>query len=123
MSVLDLSDSNSCPSFFGYRNDYPKDTPTGLSFFSYAGLRKYLITGSKHAAYLRGWDITLDLPYVHVPDLKQQLVEAVLLNMGTAIPFIKMKYNSKTEVVWTSYGITQEETEWVEIIREVLQRI
>lgn len=124
MNYIDLSKPE--PSWnwvFGYREDTPRRTPTGLSFCSFAGLRKYLITGSKHAAYLNGWDINKELPYVHVPDLHQQLVDAVILNMGTATPFIKLKYNANTEVVWTKPGITQEELEWVEVIRAVLKHL
>lgn len=121
MSILDLSDPLTCPSFFGYDNDYPKYTPTGLSFWSYKCLRQYLITGSVHNAYLQGWGQGLNHPYVHVPNLKEQLEESLRLEIAGSLPFIKMRYNRKTEVVWLKPHITQEELEWVEIIRNVLK--
>lgn len=122
MSVLDLSDPLTCPSFFGYHEDSPKHTSTGLGFCSYAGLRQYLITGSKHSAYLHGWGQNLNHPYVHVPDLKEQLLHTLRMQIAGSMPFIKMRYNHKTEVIWSAYGITQEELEWVEIVRSVLAK-
>lgn len=121
MSVLDLSNALTCPSFFGYDNDYPKVTPTGLTFCSYKCLRQYIITGSKHNAYLQGWGQGLNHPYLHVPNLKDQLEESLRLEISGSVPFIKMRYNRKTEVVWLKPGITQEELEWVEIVRAVLK--
>ena len=120
MSVLDLSNVITCPSFFGYDHDYPKQTPTGLTFVSYKCLRQYLITGSKHNAYLQGWGHGLNHPYVHVANLKEQLEEVLRLELGSASPFIRMKYNAKTEVIWSAFGITQEEQDWVDIVRSVL---
>lgn len=123
MNILDLSDPFKCPSFFGYDNDYPKVTPTGIGYCSFKCLRQYLITGSKHNAYLQGWGQGLKHPYVHVPNLKELLEESLRLEIASSLPFIKIRYNHTTEVVWMKPGITQEELEWVEIIRNVLKDI
>lgn len=124
MNVLDLADPKTCPPQFSFTEDSPKTTLTGLMFFTYEGLRTYLITGSKHAEYLQG-NITYVTQtyrpeYVYVPNLKEQLENTLRIN-GAENPFLKLKYGPKTQVVWSKMGITPAEEEWVSIVRKVLK--
>lgn len=125
MTVLDLSNNQTCPSQFRFDFEDPKQTMTGIGFLSYAGLRMYLITGSKYKMFLQGnadYATQLYKPeYVFVSDLHEQLENTLKIQLAK-YPFLKLKYGRNTEVVWTQYGITPAEEEWVEIVRKVLSK-
>lgn len=123
MSILDLSNRDTCPQQFLFDVEYPKQTLTGLGFWSYEGLRTYLITGSKQNIFLQG-NLAYALQnnkaeYVYVADLQQQLEDTLKVELAK-YPFLKLKYGKQTEVIWTKFGITQAESEWVDIVRKVL---
>lgn len=123
MSFLDLSDPDTCPPHFSFTKPVTKRTLTGQLFETYMGLRLYLITGSKHhpflgcnPAYVAQY-YTGD--YVYVPDLKEQLLNVLKIEIATS-PFLKLKYNKDTQVVWGRLGITPAEEEWVGIVKKAL---
>lgn len=123
MSVLDLSCKQTCPPQFRFDFEDPKQTMTGIGFLSYEGLRMYLITGSKYKMFLQGnleYALQQYKPdYMFVPDLHEQLENTLKLVLAR-FPFLKLKYGKNTEVVWSKFGITQAEQEWVAIVRKVL---
>lgn len=125
MTTLDLSNSATCPKQFGFSAEYPKQTPTGIPFLSFEGLRLYLITGSLIPQYLTGniaYTNQNQRPdYIYVPDLKEQLITALKLEVAK-YPFLKMLYGPKTEVVWSKYGILPSEEEWVDVVRAALAK-
>lgn len=123
MSTLDLSNHGTCPQQFRFDVEYPKQTLTGLGFWSYEGLRTYLITGSRHNIFLQG-NLQYALQnnkaeYVYVADLQKQLLDTLKVELAK-YPFLKLKYGKHTEVIWSKYGISPAEAEWVEVVRKAL---
>lgn len=123
MSVLDLSNEMGIPKQFAFSFEYPKQTLTGTGFLSYEGLRAYLITGSKYPIYLQGnleyANQNFKPDYIYLADLRERLADTLRTELAK-YPFLKLKYGPKTEVVWTQFGITPAQQEWVEVVRSVL---
>ena len=123
MNTVDLSCEITCPEQIRFYHDSPKRTGTGLPFLSFSGLRMYLITDKKDSRYLTGPSAYMDQnfkpTYVYVEDLHDQLANALKLHMAK-FPMLKLKLTKQTQIVWTKFGITQAEQEWVDIVRKVL---
>lgn len=125
MNTIDLSCETTCPEQIRFYHDSPKRTGTGLAYLSFSGLRMYLITDKKDARYLTGSTAYLDQnpkpAYVYVEDLHAQLANALQLHLAK-FPMLKLKLNRKTNIVWTQFGITPAEAEWVDIVRSVVAK-
>lgn len=123
MNTIDMSCETTCPEQIRFYHDSPKRTGTGLPFLSFAGLRMYLITDKKDGRYLTGSSAYMEQnvkpTYVYVEDLHAQLADALKLHLAK-FPMLKLKLTKHTEIVWTKYGITPAEQEWVAIVRKVL---
>lgn len=105
--------------------DKPKQTGTGMHFCSYYGLRLYLITGKKEGRFLQGSTqyIGDDLKYEYVPDLIQQLENALRLNLSKYPLMVSMLKKAKPEFIWSQMGIRDCEEEWVNIVRNVVNTL
>lgn len=105
--------------------DNPKRTGTGMHFCSYYGLRLYLITGKKEGRFLQGATqyVGDDLKYEFVPNLTQQLEDALRLNLAQYPLLVQMLKKSKPEFIWSRMGIRDCEKEWVEIVRSVVSSL
>lgn len=105
-----------------FYDDKPKRTGTGMHFCSYYGLRLYLITGKKEGRFLQGATqyVGDDLKYEYVPDLIQQMEDALRLNLSKSPLLVAMLKKTKPEFIWSQMGIRDCEKEWVEVVRRVV---
>ena len=126
-NVIDLSDESTCPEQLLFHATSLKVTGGGVEFFSYNGLRMYLITGKKVVDYLRvnGNQVieneSSNIRYEYIPDLYEIMEETLRINVAK-FPLLRLKFNKKTEIVWRKPKITQAEEEWVKIVRRVAQQ-
>lgn len=122
---IDLSNQVTCPEHLNFYNNAPKRTGTGVHFCSYYGLRMYLITGKKDGKYLQGCfsnDHDHD-KYEFVPNLVQQMEDALKLNLSK-FPFLtKMLKLQQPEFIWSAYGIRECEKEWFNVVRKVINEL
>ncbi|AEH03624.1 hypothetical protein AVT69_gp199 [Pseudomonas phage PhiPA3] len=120
-NTIDLS-SPQCPEVLQFHGSHLKWTATGKAFYSWNGLRLYLITGKQHPKYLDGIGLEeagVENKYEFVESLYQQLEDALRINIAK-FPLLRLKLNKRTRIIWTAYGITPAEEEWVKIVQRVV---
>lgn len=108
-----------------FYSDMPKRTGTAMHFCSYYGLRQYLITGKKEKRFLQGscHEIEDKSRYEHVPNLREQLEDALRLNLSRYPLLVTMLKKNRPEFVWQGNGIRDCEEEWVNIVRSVVAKL
>lgn len=119
-NYIDLS-SPKCPEVLQFHSSVLKHTVTGTAFYSWNGFRLYLITDKAHPKYLSGINLDeagIESRYKYVPDLYDKLEETLRVCIAK-YPLLKLKLNKRTQIVWTAYGITPAEEEWVNIVKRV----
>ncbi|QBJ02760.1 hypothetical protein MZD04_gp234 [Pseudomonas phage Psa21] len=109
---------------FSVDNQTSKQTATGLNFYTYRGLRMYLITGSNepgwlHARYAPDFDKLhrKQAAYVYVRDL-QSIMRGALVRDIAKRPMVKLIANRKTEVITDSDSPA--DIEWRDIVQSVV---
>lgn len=121
-NYIDLS-SPDCPEVFRFHDSVLKVTSTGLTFYSWNGLRLYWITGKTNPLYLNGNNLQevtdKDGRYVYISDLYPKMMDELKLNMAR-YPLLKLKLNKQTKVIWSAYGITPAEEQWVKVVASVI---
>lgn len=126
-NVIDLS-SPLCPEVLRFHDMVLKKSTTGLTFYSWNGLRLYWITGKTNPNYLNGTGLdiigsladrgTKDGKYEYISDLYERLENELRVNMAR-YPLLKLKMNSKTSIIWNEMGITPAEENWVKVVQRV----
>jgi hypothetical protein len=110
-------------------NEDPKQTPTGLPFATYRGLRQYWITGKINSRWLHVTDPTeiqklhqLKEMYIHVPNLAEKLEEVLLTNVSRN-GMLKALLGKKTEIVWTRDNPSPVDVEWLAIVKRAVSKL
>ncbi|BDR25043.1 hypothetical protein RVBP14_2090 [Pseudomonas phage sp. Brmt] len=125
--IVDQSGNTTLPDLFQFNGKEKKTTLDNENFFSFKGLRMYLITGKKEKAFLQPevnshYKLDYGLKYQYVDGLTNILRDTLLLNLNSR-PFVLFKAKSFGPLVLSGANLTIQEKEWFEIVCDVIKSI
>lgn len=125
--IVDQNSNTPLPDIFQFNGKEKKTTLDNENFYSFKGLRMYLITGKKEKAFLQPevnchYKLDYGLKYQYVDGLKNILRDTLLLNLNSR-PFVLFKAKNLGDISLHGPNQTTQEKEWFEVVCEVIKSI
>jgi hypothetical protein len=130
MNLIELGNNagSTIKALFHFTAPSEKYTLTNQLFYTWYGLRMYLITGSKHPEYLAATSLeqikaVRSGEWSFLDDLDDQLLEALEHNLKR-FPFLEcFLKEGETTVVWTTEGDEKVYLSWKSTVMKLMYKI